>query len=66
MINRFTNSYIVITYNFKKSKVSTQSLENLFDLIYDMENIEKNLDETIILCEIYNLIGLNIKNRILD
>lgn len=67
VINRFTNSYILVTSNFKKSKASTESVENLFDLIYEMENVEKNLDETIMLCEIYNLIGLNIKtNRILD
>lgn len=67
VINRFTNSYILVTSNFKKSKASAESVENLFDLIYEMENVEKNLDETIMLCEIYNVIGLNIKtNRILD
>ncbi|WP_027388498.1 hypothetical protein [Chryseobacterium gregarium] len=67
MKNRFTKSYILVTSNFKKSKASTESVEKLFDLIYEMENIEKNLDETIMLCEIYNLIGLNIKTkRILD
>lgn len=63
MKNRFTNSYILITSNFKKSKASTESIENLFDLIYEMENVEKNLDEAIMLCEIYNLIGLNKKTN---
>lgn len=67
MKNRFTNSYILVTSNFKKSKASTESVQDIFDLIYKMESVEKNLNESIMLCEIYNLIGLNIKtNRILD
>jgi hypothetical protein len=28
-----------------------------------MENAEKNLDQAIMLCEIYNLIGLNIQTN---
>lgn len=67
MKNRFKNSYIQVITNFKKSKASTESVENVYDLIYEIENAEKNLDETLLLCDIYNLIGLNIKtNRILD
>ena len=67
MKNRFKNSYIQVITNFKKSKASTESVENLYDLIYEIENAEKNIEETLLLCDLYNLIGLNIKtNRILD
>lgn len=67
MINRFTHRYIQVSSHFKKSKASAESIEDLYDLIYEMERAEKNLDETIVLCELYNLIGLHIKTyRILN
>ena len=67
MENRFSKSFIQATSGFKKSTASVENIEKLYDLIYEMEKAEKNLDETIMLCKIYNLLGLNfITNKILD
>lgn len=49
--------YIELSNAFRKSNGSTQSVENLYDLLYELDGKQRNKEEDFILCNVYFLLG---------
>lgn len=49
--------YITLSNDFRKSNASVQSIENLYDFLYELQQKERNKEEDFILCNIYFLLG---------
>lgn len=48
--------YIAFSNDFRKSNASKQSIENLYDLLYELAQKERNKEENFILCNVYFLL----------
>ena len=61
MQGNLIKDFILASAEFKKSKASEESINNLYDLVYELEKRDRNTDETVLLLEIYYLLGLHIE-----
>jgi len=61
MQGNLIKSFIEASSEFKKSKASEKSIEKLYDLLYALEKRNRDTDETVMLLQIYKLLGLRIK-----
>lgn len=48
--------YITLSNDFRKSNASEQSVENIYDFLYELEEKDRNQEEDFILCNVYFLL----------
>lgn len=51
--------YIEYSNEFRKSNGSKESVEKMYDLLYELESIEKNKQESLVLSNVYILLGFH-------
>jgi hypothetical protein len=59
MGKNFSKDYIEISNEFRKSNSSNESVEKLYDLLYEMEKSNRTKTEDLILSNIYTLLGFH-------
>ncbi len=60
MSRSFKSDYIEISNEFRKSNASRESVEKLYDLLYELENSKRTSEEDLILSYIYSLLGFHL------
>ena len=59
MEKNYQKEYIDISTKFRKSNNSKESLDKLFDLLYELEKINRTKNENLTLSNIYTLLGFH-------
>ena len=59
MQKNYQKEYINISTEFRKSKNSKESARKLFDLLYELEKVNRSQNEEKILSDIYSLLGFH-------
>ncbi|MET3021154.1 hypothetical protein [Flavobacterium hydatis] len=59
MNSDYTKDYIELSKEFRKSNASIQSVEKLYDLLYELENTNRTKEEDLVLSNIYSLLGFH-------
>jgi hypothetical protein len=59
MNSDYTKDYIALSNEFRKSNASTESVEKLYDLLYELENTNRTKQNDIVLSNIYSLLGFH-------
>ncbi|MEL7001777.1 MAG: hypothetical protein AAFN93_03480, partial [Bacteroidota bacterium] len=59
MEKNYQQEYIDISTEFRKSNSSKESLSKLFDLLYELEKVNRSQQEEKILSDIYTLLGFH-------
>ena len=60
MEKNFTKDYIEISNEFRKSNASKESIEKLYDLLYDLENSTRSKNDDLTLSNVYSLLGFHL------
>ena len=60
MEKNFTKNYIEISNEFRKSNASKESVEKLYDLLYDLENSTRSKNDDLTLSNVYSLLGFHL------
>ncbi|MDC1162099.1 hypothetical protein OAT18_01520 [Tenacibaculum sp.] len=60
MEKNYQKEYIDISTEFRKSNSSKESLDKLFDLLYELEKVNRSKNEVKILSDIYTLLGFHL------
>lgn len=59
MERNFTKDYIEISNEFRKSNASKESVEKLYDLLYDLQSSSRTKNEDLTLSNLYSLLGFH-------
>jgi hypothetical protein len=59
MNKNYMKEYIDFSNEFRKSNGSKESVEKMYDLLYELESIEKNKQESLVLSNVYILLGFH-------
>ncbi len=59
-MKNYQKEYIEISTEFRNSKKSNESIGKLYDLLYEMEKIERTDNENKILSNLYSLLGYHL------
>ena len=60
MEKNFTKDYIEFSNEFRKSNASKESVDKLYDLLYDLENSKRTANDNLILSNVYSLLGFHL------
>ncbi|MBF7090977.1 hypothetical protein IUY40_05445 [Flavobacterium sp. ALJ2] len=55
----YTKDYIELSTAFRKSEASTKSIEELYDLLYELESTNRTKQDDIVFSNIYSLLGFH-------
>lgn len=59
MNRNYLKEYIEFSNEFRKSNGSQQSVEKVYDLLYELEKLSKTKDENLVLSNVYILLGFH-------
>lgn len=59
MIKNYMKEYIEFSNEFRKSNGSKESVEKMYDFLYELESIEKSKQENLVLSNVYILLGFH-------
>ena len=59
MNKNYMKEYIEFSNEFRKSNSSRESVEKIYDLLYELESIEKSKQENLVLSNVYILLGFH-------
>jgi hypothetical protein len=55
----YTKNYIELSTAFRKTNASTESVEKLYDLLYELENANRTKQDDLVLSNVYSLLGFH-------
>nr|WP_294787011.1 hypothetical protein [uncultured Flavobacterium sp.] len=59
MDKNYMKEYIEFSNEFRKSNGSKESLEKMYDLLYELESLERTKDDNLVLSNVYILLGFH-------
>ncbi|MCP2027297.1 hypothetical protein L1276_002454 [Flavobacterium sp. HSC-32F16] len=59
MEKNYLKQYIEFSNAFRKSNDSKESVENIYDLLYELENVDKSKEDNLVLSNVYILLGFH-------
>ena len=59
MEKNFLKQYIEFSNAFRKSNGSKESVENIYNLLYELENVNKTKEDNLVLSNVYILLGFH-------
>lgn len=59
MNSDYTKDYVELSKEFRKSNASTESVEKLYNLLYELENANRTKQDDLVLSNVYSLLGFH-------
>lgn len=59
MNSHYKKNYVELSTAFRKTNASTESVEKLYDLLYELENANRTKQDDLVLSNVYSLLGFH-------